>query len=54
MKEVLEIIFNNEFKEVGGFIDFTKEHLSDGKENFYSNYWKEDKALDKFSSNLGK
>jgi len=54
MKEVLEIIFNNEFKEVDGFIDFTKEHLSDGKENFYSNYWKEDKALDKFSSNLGK
>ena len=54
MKEVIEIIFNNEFKEVGGFIDFTKEHLSDGKENFYSNYWKEDKALDKFSSNLGK
>ena len=54
MKEVLEIIFNNEFNEVDGFIDFKKENLSDGKEDFYLNYWKEDKALAQFLSSLGK
>ena len=54
MKEVLEIIFNNEFKEVDGFIDFKKENLSGGKEDFYLNYWKEDKVLAQFLSSLGK
>ena len=54
MKEVLEIIFNNEFNEVEGFIDFKKENLSDGKEDFYLNYWKEDKVLAQFLSSLGK
>ena len=54
MKEVLEIIFNNEFNEVDGFIDFKKENLSGGKEDFYLNYWKEDKVLAQFLSSLGK
>ncbi|MEC7820476.1 MAG: PTS sugar transporter subunit IIA [Actinomycetota bacterium] len=54
MKEVLEIIFNNEFNEVDGFIDFKKENLSNGKEDFYLNYWKEDKVLAQFLSSLGK
>ena len=54
MKEVLEIIFNNEFNEVDGFIDFKKENLSNGKEDFYLNYWKEDKVLPQFLSSLGK
>ena len=54
MKEVLEIIFNNEFNKVDGFIDFKKENLSDGKEDFYLNYWKEYKALAQFLSSLGR
>ena len=53
IKQIIKIIFNNEFEQVEGFSDFSQEYLSSGKENFYKNYWNEGEVLDKFLSTLG-
>ena len=54
IKKVIEIIFNNEFEDVEGFSDFKREHLPQGKKDFFINYWNQQQALDKYLSTLGK
>ena len=52
-KEVLEIIFQNNFQDVEGFNQFKINHLSKGKSFFYNEFWKIDADIVKYKNNLG-
>ena len=52
-KEVLDIIFSNNFTEVEGFSDFKNSQLCNERNTFYSEFWKVDSYSEKYIKALG-
>ena len=52
-KEVLDIVFENNFEDVDGFTEFKKSQLSNDKSYFYNEFWKVDNYSDKYIQALG-
>ena len=52
-KEVLDIVFENNFEDVDGFIEFKKSQLSNDKSYFYNEFWKVDNYSEKYVQALG-
>ena len=52
-KEVLDIVFKNNFVDVDGFTEFKKSQLSNDKSYFYNEFWKVDNYSDKYVQALG-
>ena len=53
-KEVIDIIFENEFEQVDGFLDFKNSQLSNDKNYFYNEFWNVDNYSEKYIQALGK
>ena len=52
-KEILDIIFNNNFDEVEGFNNFKLVELTNDKKLFYNKFWKIDTNIQKYTTRLG-
>ena len=52
-KEVLDIIFENDFKQVDGFIEFKKRQLFKDKSYFFNEFWKVNNYSEKYIQALG-
>ena len=52
-KEVLDIIFANDFEQVDGFIEFKNSKLSNDKSYLYNEFWKVDNYSKKYIQALG-
>ena len=53
-KEIIDIIFENEFEQVDGFRDFKNSQLSYDKNYFYNEFWNVDNYSEKYIQALGK
>ena len=52
-KEIIDIIFENEFEQVDGFRDFKNSQLSNDKNYFYNEFWNVDNYSEKYIQALG-
>ena len=52
-KEVIDIIFENNFEQVDGFINFKNSQLSNGKNYFYNEFWNVNNYSEKYIQALG-
>ena len=52
-KNVIDIIFENDFGQVDGFIDFKNNQLSNDKNHFYNEFWNVDNYSEKYIQALG-
>ena len=52
-KEVLDIIYSNNFDEVEGFSKFKLTELTNDKKSFYSKFWKINTNIQKYTMRLG-
>ncbi len=52
-KEIIDIIFENEFEQVDGFRDFKNSQLSYDKNYFYNEFWNVDNYSEKYIQALG-
>lgn len=52
-KEVLDIIYSNNFDEVEGFNNFKLTELTNDKKSFYNKFWKIDTNIQKYTKRLG-
>ena len=52
-KEILDIIFENDFKQVDGFIEFKNNQLFKDKSYLYNEFWKVKNYSDKYIQALG-
>ena len=52
-KEVLDIIYSNNFDEVEGFSKFKLTELTNDKKSFYNKFWKIDTNIQKYTKRLG-
>ena len=52
-KDVLDIVFENNFEDVDGFTEFKKSQLSNDNSYFYNEFWKVDNYSDKYVQALG-
>lgn len=52
-KKIIDIIFESDFEQVDGFIDFKNSQLSDDKNHFYNEFWNVDNYSEKYIQALG-
>ena len=52
-KEIIDIIFENEFEQVDGFRDFKNSQLFNDKNYFYNEFWNVDNYSEKYIQALG-
>ena len=52
-KKIIDIIFESDFEQVDGFIDFKNSQLSDDKNHFYNEFWNVDNYSEKYIKALG-
>lgn len=52
-KNIIDIIFESDFEQVDGFIDFKNSQLSDDKNHFYNEFWNVDNYSEKYIQALG-
>ena len=52
-KNIIDIIFESDFEQVDGFLDFKNSQLSNDKNHFYNEFWKVDNYSDKYIQALG-
>ena len=52
-KKIIDIIFESDFEQVDGFIDFKNSQLSNDKNHFYNEFWNVDNYSEKYIQALG-
>ena len=52
-KNIIDIIFESDFEQVDGFIDFKNSQLSNDKNHFYNEFWNVDNYSEKYIQALG-
>ena len=52
-KKIIDIIFESDFEQVDGFIDFKNSRLSNDKNHFYNEFWNVDNYSEKYIQALG-
>ena len=52
-KKIMDIIFESDFEQVDGFIDFKNSQLSNDKNHFYNEFWNVDNYSEKYIQALG-
>ena len=52
-KKIIDIIFESDFEQVDGFIDFKNSQLSNDKNHFYNEFWNVDNYSEKYIRALG-
>ena len=52
-KDVLDIVFENNFEDVDGFTDFKKSQLLNDKSYFYNEFWNVGNYSEKYNQALG-
>jgi len=52
-KSIIDIIFESDFEQVDGFLDFKNSQLSDDKNHFYNEFWNVDNYSEKYIQALG-
>ena len=52
-KKIIDIIFESDFEQVDGFIDFKNSQLSNDKNYFYNEFWNVDNYSEKYIQALG-
>ena len=52
-KNIIDIIFKNDFKQVDGFFDFKNSQLSKDKNHFYNEFWNVNNYSEKYIQALG-
>ncbi len=52
-KNIIDIIFENNFEQVDGFLDFKNNQLSNDKNYFYDEFWNVDNYSEKYIQALG-
>ena len=52
-KKIMDIIFESDFEQVDGFLDFKNSQLSNDKNHFYNEFWNVDNYSEKYIQALG-
>ena len=52
-KKIIDIIFESDFEQVDGFLDFKNSQLSNDKNYFYNEFWNVDNYSEKYIQALG-
>ena len=52
-KNIIDIIFESDFEQVDGFLDFKNSQLSNDKNHFYNEFWNVDNYSEKYIQALG-
>ena len=52
-KKIIDIIFESDFEQVDGFLDFKNSQLSNDKNHFYNEFWNVDNYSEKYIQALG-
>ena len=52
-KKIMDIIFESDFEQVDGFLDFKNSQLSNDKNYFYNEFWNVDNYSEKYIQALG-
>ena len=52
-KNIIDIIFESNFEQVDGFLDFKNSQLSNDKNHFYNEFWNVDNYSEKYIQALG-
>ena len=52
-KSIIDIIFESDFEQVDGFLDFKNSQLSNDKNHFYNEFWNVDNYSEKYIQALG-